>query len=127
MPSHDDEYAARTYEDASLEAKDAQNATVKKSSAPGVETRSVLRKSPQMETLSSAGVRQQSLPMDPAAGDIRRRQKTQKVSGSHPRPAWADQLQFFAVMAGGAVEMLCSRTLVSKRAKCFIYMLLQYG
>jgi len=86
MPPHDDEYAARTYEDASLEAEDAQNVTATKSSAPGVETGSVLRKSPQMETLSSAGVRQQSLPMDSAAGDIRRLQKTQKVSGSHPRP-----------------------------------------
>ena len=86
MPPHDDEHAAHPAKSASFQAEDAQNATVKKSSAPGVETRSVLGKSPQMETLPSAGIRQQSLPMDSATGDIRRLQKTQKVSGSYPRP-----------------------------------------
>ncbi len=86
MPPYDDEHPALPDGNASFQAEDAQNATVKKSSALGVETRSVLGKSPQMEPLPSAGVRQQSLPMDPAAGDIRRLQKTKEVSGSHPRP-----------------------------------------
>ena len=80
MPAHDDEHPASPDKNASSLAKDAQNATVGKPSAPGGETGAVLRKSAQMETLPIARVRQKSLPPIALAADVASFRGTAKVS-----------------------------------------------